>query len=130
MVGTITEPLYLVIGMLTFLSGFESALRQPEFSRVLEAFFTAINLLLALVGSFFIAATSKAGQDEPDEHSHDLDFPADRGQYPVDGGTPTSQALGLIAALSSLLLLQQHSFFRRISTFPCLVVISILTARS
>ncbi|MBP7196144.1 MAG: hypothetical protein KBA05_01875 [Anaerolineaceae bacterium] len=61
--GTITEPLYLVIGMLTFLSGFELLYASLEFSRVLEAFFTAINLLLALVGSFFIVkdVESRAG---------------------------------------------------------------------
>lgn len=61
--GTITEPLYLVIGMLTFLSGFELLYASLEFSRVLEALFTAINLLLALVGSFFIIkdVESRAG---------------------------------------------------------------------
>jgi len=61
--GTITEPLYLVIGMLTFLSGFELLYASLEFSRVLEALFTAINLLLALVGSFFIVkdVESRAG---------------------------------------------------------------------
>ena len=61
--GTITEPLYLVIGMLTFLSGFELLYASLEFSRVLAALFTAINLLLALVGSFFIVkdVESRAG---------------------------------------------------------------------
>lgn len=52
--GTITEPLYLVIGLLTFLSGFELLYASLEFSRVLEALFTAVNLSLALMGSFFI----------------------------------------------------------------------------
>lgn len=52
--GTITEPLYLVIGLLTFLSGFELLYGSLEFSRVLEALFTAVNLSLALVGSYFI----------------------------------------------------------------------------
>ena len=52
--GTITEPLYLVIGLLTFLSGFELLYASLEFSRVLEALFTAVNLSLALVGSYFI----------------------------------------------------------------------------
>lgn len=52
--GTITEPLYLAIGLLTFLSGFELLYASLEFSRVLEALFTAVNLSLALVGSYFI----------------------------------------------------------------------------
>lgn len=52
--GTITEPLYLVIGLLTFLSGFELLYASLEFSRVLEALFSAVNLSLALIGSFFI----------------------------------------------------------------------------
>jgi len=52
--GTITEPLYLVIGLLTFLSGFELLYASLEFSRVLEALFTAVNLSLALIGCFFI----------------------------------------------------------------------------
>ncbi len=52
--GTINEPLYLVIGLLTFLSGFELLYASLEFSRVLEALFTAVNLSLALMGSYFI----------------------------------------------------------------------------
>ena len=52
--GTITEPLYLAIGLLTFLSGFELFYASLEFSRMLEALFTAVNLSLALIGSFFI----------------------------------------------------------------------------
>ncbi len=52
--GTITEPLYLVIGLLTFLSGFELLYASLDFSRLLEALFTAVNLSLALIGSFFI----------------------------------------------------------------------------
>jgi hypothetical protein len=52
--GTITEPLYLVIGLLTFLSGFELFYASLEFSRLLEALFMAVNLSLALIGSFFI----------------------------------------------------------------------------
>jgi len=52
--GSITEPLYLVIGLLTFLAGFELLYANLEFSRVLEALFTAVNLSLALVGSYFI----------------------------------------------------------------------------
>lgn len=52
--GTINEPLYLVIGLLTFLSGFELLYASLEFSRVLEALFTAVNLSLAMLGSFLI----------------------------------------------------------------------------
>jgi hypothetical protein len=52
--GTINEPLYLVIGLLTFLSGFELLSASLEFSRLLEGLFTAVNLSLALIGSFFL----------------------------------------------------------------------------
>jgi len=52
--GTINEPLYLVIGLLTFLSGFELLYASLEFSRLLEGLFTAVNLSLALIGSFFL----------------------------------------------------------------------------
>ncbi|MCK9246599.1 MAG: hypothetical protein M0P11_06555 [Anaerolineaceae bacterium] len=52
--GTIREPLYLAIGMLTFLSGFELLYIALEFSFLLAALFVAVNLLLAIVGSFFI----------------------------------------------------------------------------
>lgn len=52
--GTIREPLYLAIGLLTFLSGFELLYIALEFSFLLAALFVAVNLLLAIVGSFFI----------------------------------------------------------------------------
>ena len=60
--GTITEPLYLVIGLLTFLSGFELLYASLEFSRVLEALFAAVNLSLALVGSYFIVKDEEGGE--------------------------------------------------------------------
>jgi len=61
--GTITEPLYLVIGLLTFLSGFELLYASLEFSRVLEALFAAVNLSLALVGSYFIVKGSEGNAE-------------------------------------------------------------------
>ena len=61
--GTITEPLYLVIGLLTFLSGFELLYASLEFSRLLEALLTAVNLSLALVGSFFIVKDVESGSE-------------------------------------------------------------------
>lgn len=59
--GTITEPLYLVIGLLTFLSGFELLYASFEYSRLLEALFSAVNLSLALVGSYSIVKDSEGG---------------------------------------------------------------------
>ena len=61
--GTITEPLYLVIGLLTFLSGFELLYASLEISRLLEALLTAVNLSLALVGCFFIVKDVESGSE-------------------------------------------------------------------
>ncbi len=61
--GTITESLYLVIGLLTFLSGFELLYASLEYSRVLEALFSAVNLSLALVGSYFIVKDAESGAE-------------------------------------------------------------------
>lgn len=61
--GTITEPLYLVIGLLTFLSGFELLYASLEFSRFLEALLTSVNLSLALIGSFFIVKDVESGSE-------------------------------------------------------------------
>ena len=61
--GTINEPLYLVIGLLTFLSGFELLYASLEFSRLLEALLTTVNLSLALVGSFFIVKDVESGSE-------------------------------------------------------------------
>jgi hypothetical protein len=61
--GTITEPLYLVIGLLTFLSGFELLYASLEFSRLLEAMLTVVNLSLALIGSFFIVKDVESGSE-------------------------------------------------------------------
>ena len=52
--GMITEPLYVIIGLLTFLSGFELLYGSMEFSTVLEALFAAVNLGLALVGAYIL----------------------------------------------------------------------------
>lgn len=60
--GTIREPFYLAIGMLTFLSGFELLYSALEFSFLLEALLVAVNLLLAIVGAFFIV---KNAESEP-----------------------------------------------------------------
>lgn len=58
--GTIREPLYLAIGMLTFLSGFELLYSALEFSYLLEALLVAVNLLLAIVGAFFIVKNAES----------------------------------------------------------------------
>jgi hypothetical protein len=58
--GTIREPLYLAIGLLTFLSGFQLLYSALEFSYLLEALFAAVNLLLGMVGSFFIVKNAES----------------------------------------------------------------------
>ena len=52
--GAKTEPLYVIIGLLTFLSGFELLYGSLEFSTLLEALFAIVNLLIAIAGAFFI----------------------------------------------------------------------------
>lgn len=52
--GTTREPFYLAIGILTFLTGFQLLYQQLDLSLMLEAFLVAVNLLLAIVGAFFI----------------------------------------------------------------------------
>ncbi len=59
--GTIREPFYLAIGILTFLSGFELLYSALEFSYLLEALLVAVNLLLAIVGAFFIVKNAESG---------------------------------------------------------------------
>lgn len=61
--GTIREPLYLAIGLLTFLSGFQLLYSALEFSYLLEALFVAVNLLLGMVGSFFIVKNAESGSE-------------------------------------------------------------------
>ncbi len=62
--GTIQEPFYLTIGILTFLSGFQILISALEFSYLLEALFVAVNLLLAIVGAFFIVKNEESKQHE------------------------------------------------------------------
>ena len=50
----ISEPFYVVIGLLTFLSGVELLYASLELSILLEALFAGVNLGLALVGAFFV----------------------------------------------------------------------------
>jgi len=52
--GSKAEPLYIIIGLLTFLSGFELLYGSLEFSNLLEALFAVVNLLLAIGGAYFI----------------------------------------------------------------------------
>lgn len=52
--GSKTESLYVIIGLLTFLSGFELLYGSLEFSALLEALFAIVNLLIAIAGAFFI----------------------------------------------------------------------------
>ncbi len=50
----IAEPFYVIIGLLTFLSGVELLYASLELSTLLEALFAGVNLGLALVGTFFV----------------------------------------------------------------------------
>jgi len=50
----IAEPFYVIIGLLTFLSGVELLYASLELSILLEALFAGVNLGLALVGAFFV----------------------------------------------------------------------------
>lgn len=52
--GTTREPFYLAIGILTFLTGFQLLYNRLDLSLMLEALLVAVNLLLAIVGAFFI----------------------------------------------------------------------------
>lgn len=50
----ISEPFYVIIGLLTFLAGVELLYASLELSILLEALFAGVNLGLALVGAFFV----------------------------------------------------------------------------
>ena len=52
--GSKSEPLYIIIGLLTFLSGFELLYGSLEFSALIEALFALVSLLLALAGAYII----------------------------------------------------------------------------
>ena len=53
-VGMIAEPLYVTIGLLSMLSGFQLLYASIETSALLEALFAVLNLGLGLVGAFFL----------------------------------------------------------------------------
>ena len=56
-------PLRVILGLFTALSGFELLYASLEFSRVLEVLFAAVNLSLALVGSYFIVKDSEGSAE-------------------------------------------------------------------
>lgn len=58
--GTISEPFYIAIGILTFLSGFQLLYYALDYSYLLEALLVAVNLLLAIVGAFFIVKNAES----------------------------------------------------------------------
>ena len=58
--GTIREPFYLSIGILTFLSGFQLLYYGLDYSFLLEALLVAVNLLLAIVGAYFIVKNAES----------------------------------------------------------------------
>lgn len=51
-IGTSQKPLFIFIGLLTFISGFELLYAALEFSVLLESIFAGVNLGLALVASY------------------------------------------------------------------------------
>lgn len=57
--GMISEPFYIIIGLLTFLSGFELLYASLELSTLLEALFAGVNLGLGLVGAYFLVKDSE-----------------------------------------------------------------------
>ncbi len=57
--GMISEPFYTIIGLLTFLSGFESLYASLEMSTLLEGLFAGVNLGIALVGAYLITKDSE-----------------------------------------------------------------------
>lgn len=61
--GTIREPFYLAIGLLTFLAGFELLYSALEFSFLLEAFLVTVNLSLAIVGAYFIIKNAESSPE-------------------------------------------------------------------
>jgi len=61
-VSMISEPFYIILGLLTFLSGFELLYASLELSLLLEALFAGINLGLALVGAYFLVKDAEIEQ--------------------------------------------------------------------
>ncbi len=61
--GTIREPFYLAIGLLTFLAGFELLYSAIEFSLLLEALLVTVNLSLAIVGAYFIIKNAESSPE-------------------------------------------------------------------
>ena len=61
-VSMISEPFYIILGLLTFLSGFELLYAALEISLLLEALFAGINLGLALVGAYFLVKDAEIEQ--------------------------------------------------------------------
>lgn len=58
--GMTTKPLYVIIGLLTFISGFELLYSALEVSTLLEGLLAGINLGLALVGAYFLVMQEQA----------------------------------------------------------------------
>lgn len=50
-----SEPFYIIIGLLTFMSGFEVVYAGVESSVLITGLMAGVNLLLALIGSYLIA---------------------------------------------------------------------------
>jgi len=60
--GMKTEPLYIIIGLLSFLSGFQLLYAALETSALLEALFAVLNLGLGLTGAFFLVKAEDEAQ--------------------------------------------------------------------
>jgi predicted phage tail protein len=61
--GFRTDPLSSVLGLLTFLSGFEILYAAIEQSTLVAGLLAVINLSLALVGAYLILAPQMAGDE-------------------------------------------------------------------
>ena len=64
LLGLTTEPLHVVIGLLTFIAGFEVLYAAVEDATLVAALLSIINLGLALVGSYLITANTEENQGE------------------------------------------------------------------
>ncbi len=64
LLGLTTEPLHVIIGLLTFIAGFEILYAAVEDATLVAALLAIINLGLALVGAYLITANAEENQEK------------------------------------------------------------------
>ena len=64
LLGLTVEPLHVIIGLLTFIAGFEILYAAVEDATLVAALLAIINLGLALVGAYLITANAEENQGE------------------------------------------------------------------